>query len=632
LGGLGTLPGSDTSGLSTGGSSDPLSAVGSDPTGSMGAMDAVTGNPAGIGPGGAPDPGGGQQSGTTGADGAAAPQAPQPPPQQPSTPQSDAAQYTEVGTGPFSPAQQPTVAGPAGWTAQQVPASGGMPVNADTIQKMMAGQMYPPTGPGSSGSSTVPEMSPGAAAIGAQPNFVAQDFAQLNQPAVPFSQTAGTDIPGTAGSLPASDATSQDASATPDATSQDTPTTPAQTSPPAQGAAATTPPPSTQQQTGAAGQGGFPGAGGIGNIVRDLQGVMSGNPQSLMRLVQDVARMAGGPGGMPAALQQLAGGGQPGSGGQQGGGVATQGPYAGRPVNQVPWAPGYGPSTGRYSAPPGTPLPPTPGGGQNAPSAARRAAGTPPTAVPTQRVGPGGQPTARLPAPQAGQGISGQRQAGFQRGSAAAPSLKPDGNMPTGKAAVTPIVSNALRAGGASENAVRGILFNVDAESNFNPTSREPDQTNPRFRGTEAMNAHGLYQEGGDEWNNYTRWLKGRDWRDPKLQTQFLVANLKQNYPTLWQSMNTARTPEDAAKLFAKDYLRPSSQNLLARYNRINRGGVRRFTMPEQPPRPVPPEPPPDVPPADAWMQPSQGQPFTQRGDPSTFGGESYAGMMPSDQ
>jgi hypothetical protein len=154
--------------------------------------------------------------------------------------------------------------------------------------------------------------------------------------------------------------------------------------------------------------------------------------------------------------------------------------------------------------------------------------------------------------------------------------------MPTGRGAVTPIIASALRAGGASNNLIQGVLFNVGAESPFDPTNvTRGDQANhPEFRGTEANNAHGLYQEGGDEWNNYTRWLNGRDWRDPLLQTQFLVANLKRNYPRLWQAMNNARTPEDAAKLFARDYLRPAPQYLMQRYNRINSGGVQRYTLP----------------------------------------------------
>lgn len=81
----------------------------------------------------------------------------------------------------------------------------------------------------------------------------------------------------------------------------------------------------------------------MGRLFRDIQGLMSGSPQSLGSLVQDVLGMAGGQGGqgLPPGLQQMMGmmGGQgmmPGMG-QQGGPVATQGPYAGQPISQVPW-------------------------------------------------------------------------------------------------------------------------------------------------------------------------------------------------------------------------------------------------------------------------------------------------------
>jgi hypothetical protein len=305
---------------------------------------------------------------------------------------------------------------------------------------------------------------------------------------------------------------------------------------------------------------------------------------SLGNLVQDVMRMMGG--GMPGM-----GMGFPGGQMGQGGGMIPQGYTA---QNAPALAPGFGPGTGRFQATPQEAQQALQQGGRpsaapgqnNAPAATAGPRG----AIPTQRVDASGQPTTQLP--------MGTREAGTQRpliggAAAAAPSRQPDGTIPTGRTAVTPIIASTLRGSGATNNAIQGILFNVGAESDFNPTLRHADQPNPRFRGTEAVNAHGLYQEGGDEWNNYARWLNGRDWRDPQLQTQFLAANLKRNYPQLWLAMNNARSPEDAAKLFAKDYLRPSPQNLMARYNRINRGGVQRYTVPG--PTRVP-----SVPPADA--------------------------------
>jgi hypothetical protein len=204
--------------------------------------------------------------------------------------------------------------------------------------------------------------------------------------------------------------------------------------------------------------------------------------------------------------------------------------------------------------------------------------------------------------------------------------------MPTGRSAVTPIVTDTLRQAGLPNAAIQGILYNVGRESSFNPSMRHADQ--PRYGG-EPHYAHGLYQEGGGEWNQYSRWLAGRDWRDPKLQTQFLAANLKTNYPQLWTQLRTARSPEEAAAAFATGYLKPARPYLIQRLNDIRRGGVTASaTQPAAPPRTVPDlvrrTPPADPWMADAWMQPSQGVPFTQSGDPSTFGGPGYAGMTPS--
>lgn len=152
--------------------------------------------------------------------------------------------------------------------------------------------------------------------------------------------------------------------------------------------------------------------------------------------------------------------------------------------------------------------------------------------------------------------------------------------MPSGRSAVTPIVASTLRAAGLPPAAIQGILYNVGQESSFNPNLRHFDQ--PRWRGTEAQNAHGLYQEGADTWNQYSRWLGGRDWRDPKLQTQFLAQNLKTNYPRLWNQLRNATSPEQAAAAFATHYLKPANRFLVQRLANIRSGGVRSFALPAQ--------------------------------------------------
>jgi hypothetical protein len=140
---------------------------------------------------------------------------------------------------------------------------------------------------------------------------------------------------------------------------------------------------------------------------------------------------------------------------------------------------------------------------------------------------------------------------------------------------VAPSVIGAWRGQGMSDNGIAGIMHNIREESNFDPGLRHPDQ--PRWGG-EAHFAHGLYQEGGAEWNNYTQWLgqnaPGKDWRDPALQSQFAAQNLKNNYPATWQRMNTAATPEDAARIYAREYLKPSTPNLQNRLDGIRKNGV----------------------------------------------------------
>jgi hypothetical protein len=118
-------------------------------------------------------------------------------------------------------------------------------------------------------------------------------------------------------------------------------------------------------------------------------------------------------------------------------------------------------------------------------------------------------------------------------------------------------------------------MANIAEESRFDPTLRHPDQ--PRFGG-EAHFAHGLYQEGGDEWNNYAAWLKqnypNADWRDPRLQSRFAAENLKRRYPNVWARMN-AGNREQAAEAYVSGYLKPA-----ARYQASRIAGFRSHGVP----------------------------------------------------
>ena len=133
-------------------------------------------------------------------------------------------------------------------------------------------------------------------------------------------------------------------------------------------------------------------------------------------------------------------------------------------------------------------------------------------------------------------------------------------------------VADELRAAGVPENGIRGILANVQDESDFKPGLRHPDQ--PNFTG-EASFAHGLYQEGGDEWNNYDAWRKQNapdtGWDDPRLQTRFLAQNLQKNYPDVWKTLSTG-SAEDSAKAFLGGYLKPRADFLASRSAKYSKG------------------------------------------------------------
>jgi hypothetical protein len=297
----------------------------------------------------------------------------------------------------------------------------------------------------------------------------------------------------------------------------------------------------------------MPMGGPMGGLLRDIQGVMQGNPQSLMSLIgQLLGGAMGGRGMMPGMMGR---GGQP--------------PWAGRP-----WAPGYNPRTGQWASP------------QARAQALRQiAAGQ----QPGQRPGENYEDfQRRQQGQQAGAGTPAERQWAAQHpfpaalppgmggggpggtsGDVNAPSRLPNGQMPSGPQQVGPIVSRTLSSAGLPQNAIRGIMFNIGTESSFNPTLRHPDQ--PNWSG-EAHYAHGLYQEGAQEWNNYSRWLRGRDWRDPQLQTEFLAQNIRNNYPRLWSRLQNAQSPEEAASLFARDYLKPARPQLNQRLARISQG------------------------------------------------------------
>lgn len=136
------------------------------------------------------------------------------------------------------------------------------------------------------------------------------------------------------------------------------------------------------------------------------------------------------------------------------------------------------------------------------------------------------------------------------------------GPVNAGKKRVMADTAQAWAAAGMGHAGIAGIMGNIEAESGYNPNLRHPDQ--PHFSG-EAHYAHGLYQEGGAEWNRFSHWLNekhpGGNWRDHKLQNEFLIWNLQKNYPKTWDRLKRARSPGEAAIIFGREYEKPAHLN-----------------------------------------------------------------------
>jgi hypothetical protein len=165
--------------------------------------------------------------------------------------------------------------------------------------------------------------------------------------------------------------------------------------------------------------------------------------------------------------------------------------------------------------------------------------------------------------------LSGRNGADVPSGSGPKPS-----GVTGNKREVAKIISDEWSRAGMSKEGIAGLMANVQDESQFNPNLRHPDQ--PKFGG-EAHFAHGLYQEGGTEWNHYAAWLQknysGSDWRDPRLQSRFAAENLKKNYAGTWRKMNEGSRFQ-AGAAYVNEYLKPAAQYRYGRMNKYMHGGV----------------------------------------------------------
>jgi hypothetical protein len=156
---------------------------------------------------------------------------------------------------------------------------------------------------------------------------------------------------------------------------------------------------------------------------------------------------------------------------------------------------------------------------------------------------------------------------------------------------VSQVVANEFRKQGFSENAIAGMLANVSDESKFDPNLRVADQ--PKFGG-EAHFAHGLFQEGGAEWNTWAADMRSRGldpniaWRDPAEQARFVAGRLKgtignQQYAALRRQMQDAKTPGEAASAFVRGYLKPAARYQASRSAKYLGGvpDVEKYTGPD---------------------------------------------------
>jgi hypothetical protein len=379
---------------------------------------------------------------------------------------------------------------------------------------------------------------------------------------VPNVYTGGG-VPGAVGAVPPfAGTTPVTSTATPETTTPD----PADPNDPSN-----QPPQETRGAPRGAGRQASPG--NVGQAMRQLPGVLGqffqthGMPGSLGQML---GQLIGGQ--LSGILQQQGLGGLLNANGMTGGGVANQVPRGYTAQNMPQWAQGYGPQTGRYST------------GQQSDYRQqmldvlrRRGQGgmtlTPTTTDPSIAQQPADQSQINAMDQQAQLRPADQRDVNeidlndaYNKWSRNPVGPPPGQRYPANT--IQGRVANTLSQGGMSPNAVAGILQNIHDESSWNPSARASDQ--PGYGG-EANYAHGLYQEGGPDWPAFQRFLNGRDWRDPVLQTQFVMQHFQQKNPAAFQAMNNARTPGQAAAIFVNSYLIPRidlRQQRAARYLR----------------------------------------------------------------
>lgn len=103
-----------------------------------------------------------------------------------------------------------------------------------------------------------------------------------------------------------------------------------------------------------------------------------------------------------------------------------------------------------------------------------------------------------------------------------------------------------------------GIAANFQAESGFDAGINEIAPVVPGSRG-----GFGLYQLTGPRRKQYEAWAQqsGRDLADPNAQLDFMMMELGTTEARAGKLLKEAQTPEEAARVFSKAFLRPGHDN-----------------------------------------------------------------------
>lgn len=108
----------------------------------------------------------------------------------------------------------------------------------------------------------------------------------------------------------------------------------------------------------------------------------------------------------------------------------------------------------------------------------------------------------------------------------------------------------AMREAGLSENAIAGILGNAYVESSFNPNAKNGSHK-------------GLFQWDKNRWTEYQKMLKQYGEKDSlENQMAFMLSEVGQMGSGFINRLNTAGSPEEAARIFEAEFERSGGQLL----------------------------------------------------------------------